>query len=101
MNKEVLSIILIGFCAGWISHLLADMMTSAGVRLFFWNKKIIIKLVPKQLFGLRFNTGNEWEEFVFKIVRIINMFLGTLSIAYPFLTDPEFIQKIVKYTIII
>lgn len=101
VNKEVLTIILIGFCAGWISHLLADMMTSAGVRLFFWNKKIIIKLVPKQLFGLRFNTGNEWEEFVFKIVRIINMFLGTLSIVYPFLTDPEFIQKIVKYTIII
>lgn len=101
VNKEILSIILIGFCAGWISHLLADMMTSAGVRLFFWSKKIIIRLVPKQLFGLRFNTGNEWEEFIFKIVRTINMVLGTISLLYPFLMDAEFIKNLCKYTIVI
>lgn len=85
VNKEVMGIILMGFCAGWASHLLADMMTSAGVRLFCWNKKIIIKLVPKHIGKFRFNTGNEWEEFVFKSVRTINILLGIVCIIYPFI----------------
>lgn len=87
VNREVLHIILIGFCAGWISHLLADMMTSAGVRLFCWNKKIIIRLVPKQLFGFRFNTGHEWEEFVYKTVRLLNIILGITCIIYPLIIE--------------
>lgn len=96
INAEVMQIILYGFCAGWASHLLADMMTSAGVRLFCWNKKIIIKLVPKKLFGLRFNTGHEWEEFVFKLVRTINIILGLICLAYPIITNPEIIQRLVQ-----
>ena len=83
VNKEVATLLLTGFCSGWISHLLADMMTSAGVRLFFWNKKIIIRLVPRQLFGLRFNTGHEWEEFVYRLVKTVNIILGIICVLYP------------------
>lgn len=94
VNREVCYIILIGFCAGWTSHLLADMMTSAGVRLFCWNKKLIIKLVPRQLFGFRFNTGHEWEEFVFKTVKLLNMFLGVMCLTYPLLLDGTLLSLI-------
>lgn len=94
VNKEVLTIILIGFCAGWISHLLADMMTSAGVRLFCWNKKIIIKLVPRHIGKLRFNTGHEWEEFMYKVVRSLNIALGIVCVTFPIITNPEIIKSI-------
>lgn len=93
-NKELLQIILIGFSSGWASHLLADMMTSAGVRLMCWNKKVIIRLVPRKLGSLRFNTGNEWEQFVFKVTRVINILLGTLAIVYPVITNMEIINSI-------
>lgn len=87
INREVLSILLIGFCSGWISHILADMMTSAGVRLFCWNKKIIIKLVPKKIGKLKFNTGHEWEQFVYRCVKTINIFLGVLCLIFPIILD--------------
>lgn len=83
VNKEVLDILVVGFFSGWASHLLADMMTSAGVRLFCWNKKLLIRLVPRHLGKLRFNTGNEWEGFVYKIVRVVNILLGLLCISFP------------------
>lgn len=83
VNKEVLSIILIGFATGWISHLFSDMLTYVGVRPFCWSK-IKLKFVPKKLFGLRFNTGNSWEEFNYKTMRFMNIILGILSITYPF-----------------
>lgn len=86
VNKEVLSILALSFSAGWISHLVADMMTSAGVRLFCWNKKLIIKVVPNHIGKLRFNTGHEWEEFVYKAVKIINLGLGLLCLIFPLLT---------------
>ena len=84
-NKELMSIILIGFCSGWISHMLADMMTSAGVRLFCWNRKLIIRLVPRHIGKLKFNTGNEWEQFVYKVVKGINIVLGFVCLIYPFI----------------
>ena len=84
LNSEIIEVILIGFCSGWLSHLFADMMTSAGVRLFFWNRKIIIKFVPNHIGKLHFNTGHEWEEFVFKCTKTINIILGIICIAYPF-----------------
>ena len=83
INKEMMSIITLGFCAGWASHLLADMMTSAGVRLFCWNKKIIIRLVPKRIGKLHFNTGHEWEEFIYSVVRKINITLGLVCVVFP------------------
>lgn len=82
VNKEVLTIVLFGFSIGWLSHLFSDMLTSAGVRLLCFNKKKIA-LVPKQFMGLRFNTGNEWENFVYQVTRKINIPIGLLAIAYP------------------
>lgn len=83
VNKEVMIIVGLGFCSGWISHLFSDMLTSAGVRLVcFLDFKI--KLVPKRIGKLRFNTGNEWEAFNYKMVSIINKILGLLSVIYPF-----------------
>lgn len=83
-NKEVLSILMLGFACGWISHLFADMLTSAGVRLiFFWDKKI--KLVPRKLGPIVFNTGNQWEEFNYKLINIINILLALICIVYPFI----------------
>lgn len=82
VNKEVLTIALFGFSIGWLSHLFSDMLTSAGVRLFCINKKKIA-LVPKQFMGLRFNTGNEWENFVYQLTRRINIPIGLLAVIYP------------------
>lgn len=84
VNKEVLSILMLGFASGWISHLFSDMLTSAGVRaICFVNKKI--RLVPKKIGSLRFNTGHEWEAFNYKVIKILNIFLGIICIIYPLL----------------
>ena len=83
VNKEVMYIILLGFSAGWISHLVADMMTSAGVRLLCWRKQTI-RLVPKKIGSFKFNTGHEWESFVYRLTRIINIIKGAVSIIYPY-----------------
>lgn len=84
MNKEVLSIVMIGFTLGWASHLYADMLTSGKVRLLCFSK-IKIGLVPKKLFGLKFNTGHEWEQFVYKVTRILNCLVGVVSIVFPYI----------------
>lgn len=84
VNKEVLSILMLGFASGWISHLFSDMLTSAGVRvIFFVNKKL--KLVPKKIGSLKFNTGHEWEAFNYKVIKVLNIFLGIICIIYPLL----------------
>lgn len=100
VNAEVMLIIFIGFCSGWISHIVADMMTSAGVRLFCWNKGLIIRLVPKQIGRLKFNTGHEWESFVYRAVRKINIVLGILAVIYPILLNgilKSMINSIILY----
>lgn len=84
VNREVLSIILIGFSMGWISHLFSDMLTSSGVYLFCFNKRKFA-LVPKKLFGIKFKTGEEWEQFVFSLTRILNMVIGIACLVYPVL----------------
>jgi membrane-bound metal-dependent hydrolase YbcI (DUF457 family) len=85
VNMEVMSIILIGFASGWVSHIFSDMLTSAGVRLICF-LKVKIALVPKHIGKLRFNTGNEWEAFCFKSTRIINIVLGIFAIIYPLIS---------------
>lgn len=86
VNKEVISIILLGFASGWISHLFSDMLTSEGVRIIcFVNYKI--RLVPRKIFSFKFNTGHEWEAFNFKFVKIINVFLGTICLIYPLIIN--------------
>lgn len=82
VNKEVMSIISIGFMSGWISHIFSDMLTSAGVRPIAANK-YKIAFVPKKVGNFRFNTGHEWEAFNFKVIKGINIALGTICMAYP------------------
>lgn len=82
IDKEVLSILMIGFASGWISHMFSDMLTSAGVRVvFFINKKV--RLVPKKIGSLKFNTGHEWEAFNYKFIKLLNILLGIVCITYP------------------
>lgn len=93
VNMEVLSLVLIGFCSGWISHLFSDMLSSAGVRLFCWSK-FTIRLVPKKLFNFRFNTGHEWESFVYAVTKRINLVIGFICVVYPIITDQRFITMV-------
>lgn len=82
VNYEIISLLLLGFASGWISHLLSDMLTSAGVKVIcFVDFKV--KFVPRKLFGLRFNTGHGWEEFNFKVMKVLNVFLAVICIVYP------------------
>lgn len=91
VNKEVITIILLGFASGWVSHLISDMLTSAGVRLIcFVNFKV--KFVPKQLFGFKFNTGHEWEEFNYKAVKMINIALWIMCLAYPLVINSSILK---------
>jgi membrane-bound metal-dependent hydrolase YbcI (DUF457 family) len=90
-NEQVLMLLMIGFSTGWISHLFSDMWTSAGVRLFCFSKKTTIAFVPKKIKifrkELRFNTGNQWESFCYKIVNNLNLWLGFICVLYPFIND--------------
>jgi membrane-bound metal-dependent hydrolase YbcI (DUF457 family) len=81
VNMEVLGLVLVGFSLGWLSHLFSDMLTSAGVRVLCYSKKKVA-LVPKELFGIRFNTGHDWENWVYKVTRVLNVFIGIISILY-------------------
>ena len=47
-NSDVFILLVLGFWSGWFSHLVSDMLTSAGVRIFCWWKKSTVALVPKQ-----------------------------------------------------
>jgi membrane-bound metal-dependent hydrolase YbcI (DUF457 family) len=47
-NSDVFILLVLGFWSGWFSHLVSDMMTSAGVRVLCWWKKSNVALVPKQ-----------------------------------------------------
>ena len=82
VNKEVLSLLLLGFCSGWISHLFSDMLNSVGIRLVCFSK-LRIAFVPKKIGKFRFNTGHEWEAFNFKVIKMINVVLGVIAMIYP------------------
>lgn len=86
VNYEVLQLILYGFTFGWISHLISDMLTSAGVRITCLSKAKVA-LVPRKIGKLAFNTGNEWEAFVFKVISIFNVAYGLFTLAYPLLQN--------------
>lgn len=87
INKEVMLVLFLGFASGWVSHLFSDMMTSAGVRLICFLPKSKIKFVPKKIGKLRFNTGNAWESFNYKVIRVINILLGICILIYPIITN--------------
>jgi len=92
VNKEIGSLLLIGFSAGWISHLFSDMLTSAGVKLICFSS-FKLKLVPKQIGSLRFNTGHAWESFNYKLMRILNLIIGIISLIYPFIININIFTK--------
>lgn len=84
VNKEVLSIMMIGFSFGWLSHIFSDMMTSGKVKLFcFLNWRV--GFVPKSVLGFKFNTGGQWEAFVYRITDGLNIGVGTLALIFPIL----------------
>lgn len=60
-DYSILTTIIFGLVAGWGSHLILDMLTTAGVHLI---PGIKIRLVPK---SEKFKTGGTWET----IVRVI------------------------------
>lgn len=81
-NREILSILLMGFMSGWTSHIISDMMTSAGVRLLCF-RDYKVAFVPKRIGRFRFNTGNEWESFNYMVMKGLNLVLGAIAIIYP------------------
>lgn len=85
VNMEVISLIWLSFAAGWISHLFSDALTSEGVRIVFFNSKIKFKFVPKKIGKFKFNTGDAWEEFNYKVISFINILLGLVGAVYPFI----------------
>jgi membrane-bound metal-dependent hydrolase YbcI (DUF457 family) len=95
VNREVLSILWVGFSLGWTSHLVSDMLTGEGVRLFCW-WKFKVRFVPKKIGKFRFNTGKQWEAFVYKVTRIINVPLGFIAVTYPMLFTPSGQELIIK-----
>lgn len=97
VNKEVMVLLLVGFASGWISHMVADMLTSAGVRVFFW-WKFKLRLVPKKLGPLSFNTGHAWEAFNYKVMKMMSIALGLVCLIYPLVingTIDKLIEKLV------
>lgn len=82
INAKVLSMILLGFFSGWISHILADMLTSEGVYLFCWARRKVA-FVPKKIGKLRFNTGHAWEDWVYEKTVIVSSCLLVVAVLYP------------------
>lgn len=89
VNKEAITLICIGFTCGWFSHEICDMFNGVGIRLFFWCKRRVA-FVPKKIGKFHFNTGEEWEEFFYRVVKIINIVLGIASIIYPITREETF-----------
>lgn len=82
VSLEVGYMIVLGFIAGWVSHLVTDMFTSKGVRVFCTSKKTV-KFVPKKVGSLYFNTGNEWEDFAYKIISFVSAVVSISALAVP------------------
>lgn len=95
INKEVMMMILIGFSSGWLSHLFSDMLTSKGVRVICFCK-LKIALVPKSIGNLKFKTGDVWERFVYKFMRVANTILGIASVIAPFIISGSYHDLILK-----
>lgn len=84
INREVMILISISFASGWISHLFSDLLTIGGIRILFWQRKVV-KIVPKQIGKMKFNTGGEWEKFNYKFIKVTNKIIGVICLIYPIL----------------
>lgn len=94
-DVTLLALIMCGFSLGWLSHIFADMLTSAGVRVLCWKTKKIA-LVPRKFLWIEMKTGDDWEEFVYKITRISNIVIGVMCFVYPFIVKVEAYDKYTK-----
>jgi inner membrane protein len=81
-NKEVLSVILLGFMVGWLSHLFSDMLTPGGVRVLFFSRKTL-EFVPRKLLGFSFSTGSLWEDMVFRVAQMVNIGVLIICVTFP------------------
>ena len=88
VNKEAFRILWIGFSMGWMSHLASDMLTGEGVRLVCWRSNKI-RFVPKKIFKFTFSTGKEWEAFVYRVTRIVNIPMGFIAFVFPMFFTPS------------
>lgn len=61
-----------GFWIGYLWHLLMDMMNGVGVYFSVFSKHKVA-FVPRKFFGLKFVTGGAWEEFCYKVGRVIDV----------------------------
>lgn len=82
IDAKVFSLVSFGFLSGWLSHIFSDMLTSEGVYLCFWMKRKI-SFVPRKIGKLRFNTGHDWENWVYRRVLKLNNILLIVAIIYP------------------
>ena len=90
VDAELLRVVWFGACCGWISHLVADMLTTGGVYLSCICKKRVA-IVPKVT---AFSTGGSWEASVLKVIKGINFLVGVACLTYPIWHDGKFIEYI-------
>lgn len=86
---SVMYMVLYGVMLGWGSHLFADMLTPAGIRLFCWSK-FKLRLVPK---WAMFATGSQWEDMCFSAMKVINTVVGLAYVGWC-LTTLGIVQKL-------
>ena len=95
MNAILLQIVLAGICIGLIAHFFLDMLTTEGVwsillscfSMAFRKKPIKLHFVPKLKF---FHTGDEWEEFVRKVINVCN-WIGMFWLIYTIFDLQQFV----------
>lgn len=82
LNFGLFALINLAFVSGWTSHLWSDSLTSAGTKIFCWAKLKLV-FVPKKIGKFRFNTGGEWEDFNYKLMRKFDVVLGLVALVFP------------------
>ena len=82
LNFGIFALINISFVSGWLSHLWSDSLTSDGTYLVCWLPFKVV-WVAKKIFNFRFNTGGDWEEFNYSLMRKVDVVLGFIAVIYP------------------
>lgn len=95
LNYQVFELILLAFYSGWISHLVSDALTVGGIRPTVFSKKTI-RFVPKQIGNLKFNTGNQWEAYVYGFINKVNVVMSLIAFVYPLIINDDFITWVAR-----
>lgn len=51
---------------------------------------LLLMYIAIRLGDIRFNTGNEWEAFIYKTTKSLNKVIALVSLLYPWVNIPEF-----------